>query len=72
MKIMSMNIRGFRGLPKQKSLSSIFSDLNPDMILIQEKMCNFSQALFLFSKIKPGLEYCSLDSASHSVGLLAS
>ena len=41
------------------------------MILIQETMCNFSQALFLFSKLKPGWEFCALDSSGLSEGLLA-
>ena len=71
MKILSMNIRGFGGLPKHNSLVSLFSYLCPDMILLQETMCPFSQSLILFSKIKPRWEYCALDVDGLSGGLLA-
>ena len=33
-------------------------------------MCPFSQSLLLFSKIKPGWEYCALDANGLSGGLL--
>ena len=71
MKNLSMNIRGFGGLSKQKYLCLLFSYLNPDMIPLQETMCNFTQALLLFSKLKPGWEFCALDAAGLSGGLLA-
>ena len=70
MKILSMNIRGFWGLAKHKSLGRLFSDLRPDMILLQETMCCFSQALYLFSKLKPGWEFCASDASGLSSGLL--
>ena len=66
-----MNIRGFGGLTKQKSLGSLLSELNPDMIMLQETMCNFSQALMVFSKFKPRWEFCVIDASSLSGGLLA-
>ena len=34
-------------------------------------MCIFSQSLILFSKFKPGREYCALDVVGLSGGLLA-
>ena len=71
MKILSMNIRGFGGLTKQKSLGILFTDLNLDMILIQETMCCYSQSLLLFSKLKPGWEFCAFDALGLSGGLLA-
>ena len=71
MKILSMNIRGFGGLTKQKALGRFFTDLNPDMILIQETMCSYSQSLLLYSKLKPGWELCASDASSLSRGLLA-
>ena len=71
MKILSMNIRGFGGASKQKALSLLFHVLNPDMILIQETMCNFSQALFLFSKLKPRWVFYALDSSGLFGGLLS-
>ena len=71
MKILSMDIQGFGGLSKQKALCSLFYDLNPDMILLQETMCNFSQALLLFSKLKPRWEFYALDASGLSGGLLA-
>ena len=71
MKILSMNIRGFGGISKQKSLGSLFYDLNSDMILLQVNMCNYSQSLLLFSKLKLGWEFFALDVAGLSGGLLA-
>ena len=71
MKLLSMNIRGFGGLFKQKALGSLFSYLNPDMILLQETMCTFSQSLLLFSKLKPGWEFCALDATRLFGDLLA-
>ena len=72
MKILSMNIRGFGGLAKQKSLGCLLSDLRPDMILLQGTMCCHAQALYLFSKIKPGWEFCASDASGLSGGLRAS
>ena len=71
MKIMSMNISGVGGLAKQKSLGRLFSDLRPNMILIQETMCCYSQSLYLFSKLKPGWEFCASDASDLSGRLLA-
>ena len=70
MKIFSMNIRGFGGLTKQKSLGILFSNLSPDMILIQKTMCYYSQSLLLFSKLKPGWEFCASDASGLFGGLL--
>ena len=66
-----MNIQGFGGISKQKALGSLFFDLNPDMILLQETMCNFTQSLLMFSKFKPGWEFCALDAYGLFGGLLA-
>ena len=66
-----MNIQGFGGMSKQKSLGRLFSDLRPDMILIQETMCCYSQSLFLFSKLKPGWEFYASNAFGLSGGLLA-
>ena len=71
MKIISMNIYGFGGLTKQKSLSPLVSRFNFDMILLQETICNFSHALLVFSKFKRGWELCAIDAFSLSGGLLA-
>ena len=71
MKILSMNIHGFGGVAKQKSLGRLLSDLRPDMILFQETMCCYSQALYLFSKLKLGWEFYTSDATGLSGGLLA-
>ena len=70
MKILSMNIRGFGGLAKQKSLGRLFSDLRPDMILLQKTMCCYSQSLYLFSILKHGWEFCASNASSLFGGLL--
>ena len=67
-----MNIRGFGGITKQKSLMSLFSSLNPDIILIQETMCDYYSPLHLFSKMRPSWEFCALDSLGILGGLLTS
>ena len=52
---------GFGGLTKQKALTSLFSLLKPEMILLRETMCDYVTVLSLFTKIKPGWEFCALD-----------
>ena len=71
MKILSMNIRGFGGLAKQKSLGVLLSDLRPDMILLQETMYCHAQSLYLFSKLKPRWELYASDASGLFGGLLA-
>ena len=71
MKILSMNIRGFGGVAKQKSLGLILSTLRLDLILFQETMCSHAHALYLFSRLKPGWEFCASDACGLSGGLLA-
>ena len=71
MKIVSMNIRGYGGLTKQKSLKELFTSLNPEIILLQETMCDNFFALRLFAKTKPGWEYCALDAHGLSGGILS-
>ena len=71
MKILSMNIHGFGGLAKQKSLGVLLFDLRPDMILLQEMICGHAHALYLFSKLKPGWEFCASDAFGLSGGLIA-
>ena len=70
MKILSINIWGFEGLSKQKALISLFSDLNPDMILLEETMCNYYQSLLMSSRFKLGWELCDVDASGLSGGLL--
>ena len=52
MNIVSMNIRGFGGPTKQKALKELFTYLNPDIILLQETMCDHITALCLFAYMK--------------------
>ena len=66
-----MNIHGFGGLVKQKSLGALLSELRPDMILLQQTMCCHAQGLYLFSKLKPGWEFCASNASGLSGGLLA-
>ena len=61
-----MNVRGFGGVTKQKTLQALFSTLSPNMILLQEIIYGVYQSLLAFSKILPGWDFCALD----SVGLL--
>ena len=71
MKIVSMNIRGFGGPTKQKALKEMFSSLNPDIILLQETMCDHITALRLFVYMKSGWEFCAIDALGLSGGILS-
>ena len=71
MKIVSMNIHGFGGPTKQKALKELFSTLNPDIILLQETMCDHFTTLRLFSFMKPGWELCAIDALGLSGGILS-
>ena len=51
---------GLGGLPNKNRVRTLFSTLNPDMILIQETICDHFSALHLFSKLKPGWEFVLL------------
>ena len=71
MKIVSMNIHGFGGPTKQKALKELFTSLNPDIISLQETMCDHFTALRLFAFIKPGWEFCAIDALGLSRGILS-
>ena len=68
MKIISLNIRGFKGLAKQKTLCALFLSLASDMILIQETMCSHLPALLAFSKLLSGWDFCAIDVVGISGG----
>ena len=70
MHVISLNIRGFGGLAKQKTLRSLFRSLKPDMILVQETLCSTYPALWAFSKLMPGWEFCAINAPGLSRGLL--
>ena len=70
MKIVSMNIRGFGGPTKQKSLKELFTSLNLDIILLSETMCDHFTSLRLFSFMNPGWEFCAIDAHGISRGIL--
>ena len=70
MRIISMNIRGFGGPTKQKYLKTLFTNLKPDLILLQETMCDYVTDLGIFAKMRPGWELCALDAHGLLGGLL--
>ena len=70
MRILSLNIHGLGGSAKQKSLRLLLTSLSPDLVLLQETMTSPYPALFAFSKICPGWEFCALSSNGLSGGLL--
>ena len=71
MKIVSMNIHGFGGPTKQKSLKDLFTSLNPDIILLQETMCDHFISLCLFAFMKPSWEFCAIDALGLFGGILS-
>ena len=70
MKLLSLNIHGLGGLTKIKSFGSLLSEIKLDMVFLQEKMRDHSQALLSFSKVKPGWEFCARDSHGLCGGIL--
>ena len=62
MRILSLNVRGLGSLAKQKSLRHMLSVLSPDIVLFQETMTVQYPALYAFSKLCPGWEFCALSS----------
>ena len=70
MKIILINIHGFGGLAKQKTLCALFLSLALDMILIQETVCSHFPALLAFSKLLSIWEFCATDAIGLLGGLL--
>ena len=66
-----MNIRGFGGPTKQKALKELFTSLNPDIILLQETMCDHITALCLFAYMKLGWEFCAINALGLSGDILS-
>ena len=71
MRILSLNIRGLGSLAKQKSLRHLLSSLSPDVVILQETMTSPYPALYAFSKLCPGWEFCALSSNGLSGGILS-
>ena len=71
MRLLSLNVRGLGGFSKQKSLRQLFLTLSPDVVLFQETMTSTYPALFSFSKLCSGWEFCVLNSSSLSGGILS-
>ena len=71
MRILSLNVCGLGILAKQKSLHHLLSSLSPDVVLLQETMTSPYLALYAFSKLCPGWEFCALSSHGLSGGILS-
>ena len=71
MRFLTLNVRGLGGLAKQKSLHHLIVTLSPDVVLLQETMTSSYPALFAFSMIYPGWEFCALNSKGLSGGILS-
>ena len=68
MRILSLNVRGFGGLAKQRNLRTLLLSFSPDMILLQETMCSPYPTLLAFSKLCPGWEFYAISSTGLSGG----
>ena len=71
MHFLTLNVQGLGGLVKQKSLHHLIVTLSPDVVLLQETMTNSYPALFSFSKLCPGWDFCALSSKGLSRGILS-
>ena len=68
--LVSYNVRGFEGRPKQIALKMLLDELHPDMVFLQETLCSHDQAMIAFSHLPPGCECCACDATGLSGGLL--
>ena len=68
--ILSLNVIGFGGLAKQRTLVTLFRSLSPYMVLLQETMCSHYPALLDFPKLLPGWEFRATSAEGLSSGLL--
>ena len=71
MHILSLNVRGLGSLAKQKILHHLLYALSPNVVFFQETMTSPYPALFAFSKLCPGWEFCALSSNGLSGGILS-
>ena len=71
MHFLTLNVRGLGGLAKQKSLRHLIATLSPDVVLLQETMTSAYPALFAFSKICLGWEFCAINAKGLSGGILS-
>ena len=69
--ILTLNVRGLGSLAKQKNLRHLFVSLSPDVVLFQETMTSSYPALYAFSKLCPGWDFCALNSNGLSGGILS-
>ena len=71
MHFLTLNVRGLGGLAKQKILRHLIVTISPDVVLLQETMTSSYPALFAFSKLCPGWEFCALSSKGLSGGIIS-
>lgn len=69
--IVSLNMRGLGGRPKQLALHKLIDMLQLDLVLLQETMMNGDKARDLSAQFLAGWEMCSIDSNGQSGGLLS-
>jgi hypothetical protein len=62
---------GVGGSPKRLALKRLFGLIKPYLVLIQETMCEASEACEVFLKKISSLEVCGIDVVGFSSGLLA-
>jgi hypothetical protein len=69
--ILSLNICGFGGPHKIASIKVLFSQINPDIIFIQETLVSRDKAIKLFLQCVPSWNVVALDPCGRSGGLLS-
>lgn len=71
MSILSLNVRDVGGANKTRALTQLFKATSPDVVLLQETMCDDLSAIKSLSSILSGWEFCAFSSTGHSGGLLS-
>jgi exonuclease III len=69
--ILSLNVHGFGGPHKIASIKALFSQVNPDIIFLQETLVNNDKAIKLFLQCVPSWNVVAVDPCGRSGGLLS-
>jgi hypothetical protein len=69
--ILSLNIHGFGGTHKLTSLKSLFSQIKPNIVFLQETLVNSDKVTRLFLQCAPSWNVVALNPCGRSGGLLS-
>lgn len=69
--IMNLNLRGVGGGPKLYAFRRLLALINPNLILLQETLCDELKARSFINSVLPSWHVCSVGATGRSGGLLS-